>query len=196
MGAFQLCIAKETSLVLVNIFSLQNEIDMMPLIVLLLSFLILRIVGRFYPKINPNKAGRIAFGLMFLFTGVSHFMFAEGMIMSLPAFIPFKEFLVYLTGVLEFFFAALFTVDRYKQLTAKLIIAFLIAVLPANIWAAMHHVDIPNASYNGAGLAYLWFRIPLQVFFIAWVFHFGIKPITVHAFRGKKHDVKPSILKA
>ena len=169
---------------------------MMPLLVLLLSFLALRVIGRFYRQLDPNKAGRIAFGLMLLFTGVSHFTFAKGMVMSMPAFIPFKEFFVYLTGVLELLFAVLFTVDRYKQLMAKLIIAFLIAVLPANIWAAMYHVDIPNASYNGPGLAYLWFRIPLQLFFIAWVYHFGIKSIPVNAFKRKKNEVNPSVVKA
>ena len=168
---------------------------MMPLIVLLLSFLILRVVGRFFPKINPNKAGRIAFGLMFFFTGVSHFTFTEGMVMSMPGFIPFKEFLVYLTGVLELLFAVLFVVDKYKQLTTKLIIGFLIAVLPANIWAAMYHVDIPNATYDGPGLAYLWFRIPLQVFFIAWVYYFGVKSITTLAIKEKKNGVKPLVAK-
>ena len=156
---------------------------MMPLIILLLSFTLFLVLGRMTQRISANKAGRIAFGLMFVFTGVSHFTFTKGMMMSMPAFIPFKEFFVYLTGVIEVLFAVFFLMEKYKRFIARLIIAFLIVVLPANIWAAIYHVDIPSATYTGPGLAYLWFRIPLQLFFIAWVYHFGINPIFRYSFK-------------
>jgi len=148
---------------------------MVPLIILMLSFLVLRLLGRYYQKIDSNKAGRMAFSIMLLFTGVSHFTFAKGMVMSIPDFIPVKWLVVYFTGILELLFAIFFSLEKYKQVIAKLIIAFLIAVLPANIWAAVLQVDIPNATYNGPGISYLWFRIPLQLFFIAWVYYFGVQ---------------------
>ena len=159
---------------------------MMPLIVLLFTFFTLFIIGRFYSKLSINIAGRFAFSLMFVFTGVSHFSFAKGMVMSMPDIIPFKLMFVYLTGIIEIFLAIFFLVNRYKQLIARVIIVFLIVVLPANIWAAINHVDIPSATYNGPGLAYLWFRVPLQILFIIWVYNFGIKPMMQLNLKDKK----------
>jgi uncharacterized membrane protein len=54
-----------------------------------------------------------------------------------------------------------------------LILLFLI-MLPANIEAARKRVDFQKATFDGKGPAYLWFRIPLQCFFIAWVAYFGL----------------------
>jgi uncharacterized membrane protein len=154
---------------------------MMPLLVLLLSYLLLLLVSRFYRDLNRDKAGRLAFGFMFIFTGISHFTFSEGMLMSMPDALPFKLQLVYMTGILELLLAVAFTVGTYKRQVAFLIISFLILVFPANVWAAIHHVDIPNATYSGPGLAYLWFRVPLQLFFIVWVYYFGVKSSGVSA---------------
>ncbi len=61
-----------------------------------------------------------------------------------------------------------------RQLTAWLIILFFIAILPANIQAAIKHVDFQKGTYEGPGAKYLWFRVPLQVFFIAWVWYFSL----------------------
>ena len=169
---------------------------MMPLIVLLFSYLAFRMVGRYSKSINVNLAGRLAFGCMFLFTGLSHFVFTKGMVMSMPNLLPYKEFFVYLTGVLELLMAIAFSFERYKQPAAKLIIAFLIAILPANIWAAVYHVDIQQATYTGPGLAYLWFRIPLQLFFIAWVYHFGVRAIRFASGGEKKRKVETAPISA
>jgi hypothetical protein len=47
--------------------------------------------------------------------------------------------------------------------------------LSANINAAIHKVDYEKATYEGPGISYLWFRIPLQLLFIAWVAYFGLE---------------------
>lgn len=47
-------------------------------------------------------------------------------------------------------------------------------MLPANIIAAKQKINLEKASYDGPGLAYLWFRIPLQVLFIGWVLFFAV----------------------
>ena len=38
----------------------------------------------------------------------------------------------------------------------------------------MKNLDLEKATYTGNGLTYLWFRIPLQLFFIAWVWYFAL----------------------
>ena len=147
---------------------------MAPLIVLLASFLILLAVRGLYHKLSVDRAGRIAFGVMLLFTGSSHFYLTEGMVMSMPPFFPAKEALVYATGALEIAFAVVLVGAKEPSLVAKLLIAFLVAVFPANVYAALNHVDIENATYSGPGPSYLLFRAPLQLFFMAWVYYFGI----------------------
>jgi uncharacterized membrane protein len=43
-------------------------------------------------------------------------------------------------------------------------------MLPANVYAALHHIDYEKATTGGKGPGSLWFRVPLQFFFIAWVY--------------------------
>jgi hypothetical protein len=47
-------------------------------------------------------------------------------------------------------------------------------MLPANIYAAMNHIDYETGENNGKGPAYLWFRIVVQLFFIAWIGYFSL----------------------
>ncbi len=39
----------------------------------------------------------------------------------------------------------------------------------------MENINYQTGELDGNGLDYLWFRIPLQVFFIVWVFFTAIK---------------------
>jgi hypothetical protein len=41
--------------------------------------------------------------------------------------------------------------------------------------SSIEHINLYEANYNGAGLEYLWFRIPLQLFFIVWIYLSAIK---------------------
>jgi uncharacterized membrane protein len=60
-------------------------------------------------------------------------------------------------------------------LTGWLLILFFILILPANIYAAVRHIDYQKATTEGNGLHYLWFRVPLQLLFIAWAYFFAVK---------------------
>lgn len=149
---------------------------MEPLVVLLVTFLLNAISA----KIIRQKwmlvfAGKTAMSVMLLFTAIGHFLFPEGMALMIPEFIPNEKELIYLTGIIEIAAAIGLLFLRSQRMTAWLLILFFIMILPANIYAAIHHVSIKMANYDGQGVNYLWFRIPLQLFFIAWVFYFGIK---------------------
>jgi uncharacterized membrane protein len=111
---------------------------------------------------------------MLLLTSIGHFKFGKGMSMMLPPFIPFRLAIVYLTGVIEAAAAGGLLVSATRHLTAILLIIFFILILPANIYAAIKKVDFEKGTYGGKGLQYLWFRVPLQLFFIAWVWYFGM----------------------
>jgi uncharacterized membrane protein len=56
------------------------------------------------------------------------------------------------------------------------LIVFFVLLLPANINAAIKHIDYQKGTFEGQGLNYLWFRIPLQILFIVWTYMSAIKP--------------------
>ena len=149
---------------------------MKPLLVLVIVFSVSVLALRFVRgKYDFALAGRIAMSGMLLFTAVGHFAFTKGMTMMIPDFVPLRTGIVYLTGVLEIALAIALLIPAWKVPAAWFLIAFFILLLPANIYAAMKHVDIETASFNGEGLNYLWFRVPLQLLFIVWTYLSAIR---------------------
>jgi len=153
---------------------------MKPLIVLLIVFAISLVLTKiFQGTYQFPVSGRIALSVMLIFTAIAHFAFTRGMEMMLPSFIPYKTAVIYLTGVIEFAAAIGILIPGFRVVAAWLLISFFLLILPANIYAAVKNVDYQKATYDGNGLNYLWFRIPLQVFFIVWTYLFAIKQISV-----------------
>ncbi len=112
---------------------------------------------------------------MLIFTSIAHFAFTKGMEMMLPDFITFKTTAVYLTGVIEIVAAIGLFIPKFQIITAWLLITFFVLILPANIYAAIKEIDYQKGTSDGNGLNYLWFRIPLQILFIVWVYLSTIK---------------------
>ena len=149
---------------------------MKPLIVLIAVFAITLVITKvFRKKADFMLSGNVAMSVMLLFTSVGHFVFRKGMAMMLPNAIPFKEGVVMATGVLEILAAIGLLLPRTRKLTGWLLILFFILILPANVYAAMHGIDIEAGTTDGPGTEYLWFRVPLQLFFIAWVYFFSVR---------------------
>lgn len=119
--------------------------------------------------------GNLAMCVMLCFTAMGHFLFKKGMVMMMPPTIPYKTQLVYASAILEVLlgFALLYTPIRIYAGVA--IVVFFLTLLPANVYAALHHVNIEKANYEGPGPSYLWFRIPLQIFLMGWVWYFAIR---------------------
>lgn len=144
---------------------------MKPLIVLLVVFIISHIVIRSVNgEYDIRQAGRVAMSAMLLFTAIGHFAFTKGMTMMLPDFIPAKREVVYFTGFVEIAAAIGLFIPSLRQITAWLLIVFFILILPTNIYAAIHQINYQKGTVDGEGLVYLWFRIPLQMLFIIWVY--------------------------
>ena len=155
---------------------------MKPLIVLVVVFILALLILRATKKEwMISFAGRIAMSVMLLFTALGHFLYPEGMVLMLPDFIPFKKAMIYLTGCIEIAAANGLLIPRLRKLTGWLLIIFFILILPANIHAAIHQVNLETATNDGNGLNYLWFRIPLQLFFIGWVYLFAVKNVRLPA---------------
>ncbi|MCF3110537.1 hypothetical protein LL912_17250 [Niabella sp. CC-SYL272] len=149
---------------------------MKPLMVLLVTFAIAAVISKLMHRPDAwALSGRIAMVVMLVFTATAHFVFTKGMSMMLPSFIPGKAALVYSTGVMEMVAAVALLIPALRLPAAWFLVLFLVLLLPANVYAALKHVDYQKASFHGNGPAYLWFRVPLQLFFIAWIYLSAIK---------------------
>lgn len=149
---------------------------MKPLIVLisfsLISIFVIKLITRQYDFYLSARVGMCA---MLFFTASGHFAFTKGMAMMIPSMIPLKIEIVYATGVLEILFGICILIPRLSLYAGWLLIVFFILLLPANIYASIKQVDYQRANFDGNGVAYLWFRIPLQFLFIAWTYFSTIK---------------------
>jgi len=97
--------------------------------------------------------------------GITHFARVEPFVQHLPDWIPAREALVYLTGVVEVALGvALMRSTRHRATVGRLVAVYLIAVFPANIYVAVADVNVTG---QPGGLQ-AWIRLPLQMLFIAW----------------------------
>jgi uncharacterized membrane protein len=120
-------------------------------------------------------SGRIAMSVMLLVIGTGHFIFTNGVAMMLPGFVPFKTALIYVTGIMELLAVVGLHLPRFRKITAWLLIVYFILILPANIYAASIHLNEQTGRLDGNGPGSLWYRIPLQIVFIAWVYFSSLR---------------------
>jgi len=147
---------------------------MAPLIFLLAIFAVLFLLNRFLlaRRLSLSFIGRAAMAGMLIVTGISHFTNTTQMIEMVPDFLPAKREIVYATGVIELLAVIGLLWNKTARLASILLIIFFIAVLPANIAGSLKSIQYGGMEY---GPLYLLFRIPLQIFFIWWVWYFGWK---------------------
>ena len=149
---------------------------MKPLIVLLIVFVFAllgqKVLGR---SVDWALSARIAMSAMLMFTALGHVLFARGMAMMVPDIIPYKIQVVYATGIIELVAAVGLHLTGFRTLTGWLLILFFILILPANIKAAIEQIDYQTATLIGKGISYLWFRVPLQVLYVVWIYFCAIR---------------------
>ena len=78
---------------------------------------------------------------------------------------------MYFTGVCELLAVVGLLWDKTARVTGGVLIVFFVAILPANISGALNSVDFGGMS---DGPVYLFFRIPMQILFIAWAWVFAV----------------------
>lgn len=122
--------------------------------------------------LRSRTAGVFGLGILFIFTGVGHFIQTEPMTQMLPGFVPLRVPLVYLTGLLEFAIAAGFFMPSTRHRAGWAAAAVLVLFFPANIYAAFAQVPMGGHAW---GPAYLLLRAPLQAAIVAWVWWFALR---------------------
>jgi uncharacterized membrane protein len=124
-------------------------------------------------EVDLAVGGVIGLVLTFLFTASGHFVQAGPMAEMLPAFVPARVSLVYLTGLLEIALAVGMALPATRRPAGLAAIAVLVAFFPVNVYAAFAHVGMGGHAW---GPAYLLIRAPLQALLIAWVWWFAVRP--------------------
>jgi uncharacterized membrane protein len=151
------------------------------LAVLIPGFIVSMLISRWLTgEWRLTFSGNLAMCLMLFLTAMGHVLFTKGMAMMIPPFIPFKTALVYITGVMEVLMGIALLFPALRQRTGYALIVFFILLLPANIYQSVIYLNMETGTFDGPGPVYLWFRVPLQLFFIAWVYYWSVrKPQTI-----------------
>src|SRR5689334_8153574 len=141
---------------------------MLPLIVMVAATLAARAAGAYGVAALGSwpDAVRIGLAIMFLFTGAAHFTATRAdLIRMVPPVFPRPEALVAATGIAEFAGAIGLLVPSTARIAAYGLILLLVAIFPANIYAARTGQTIAGRRATPLGL-----RLPLQVLWIALLF--------------------------
>ena len=104
---------------------------------------------------------------LFIIAGLNHFRDPGFYLLMMPPWLPLPLELIYLSGVLGVLGGLAVLAPPLRRLAGWGLIALLIAVFPANIYAAVAQVQPPGG--HVAPLL-LWLRLPFQGLFIAWVY--------------------------
>ena len=146
---------------------------MAPLFVLVAATLLARLVGQFgaRPLQDWTAATRVGLAVMFCFTAAAHFnSMRADLVRMVPPAIPNPELMVTFTGICEILGAIGLLVPRTRRAAAVALVVFLLAVLPANIHAALSEVTL-----RGAPVTPLIPRVALQALFIGLVWWSGVR---------------------
>ena len=143
------------------------------LTILLGSFGVLTALDRAgWVRTGPDTRGRISLAVLFLFTSLGHFATTGDMAAMLPPWVPNRVAIVYVTGLLEMAGAVGLLVPRVSRLAGMCLLLFLIAVFPANVYAAFARAPMGG---HEAGPMYLLVRGPFQLLLMWWTWHFAVR---------------------
>lgn len=138
---------------------------MIPLYVLLVSFAVLRIAGLLgISALNQVDVPlRIALALMFFLTASAHWgKGRQDLIQMVPPVFPQAALLVTVTGILEILGAIGLLIPATARPAAICLAVLLIALFPANVHAARHHLTVLGRPVPG-----LLLRGCIQLIFLA-----------------------------
>jgi uncharacterized membrane protein len=130
---------------------------MAPLIVQI----VVTLVARWF--VPWRDAVRIGLAVMFAFTAASHFSsLKHDLAAMIPPPLTGALWVIYVTGVLEMAGGVGLLLSRWRRLAGICLALLLIALFPANLYAALNGVTL-----GGEPASALWWRTPLQLLWLA-----------------------------
>ncbi|HEY0950322.1 hypothetical protein [Nocardioides sp.] len=138
---------------------------MLFLIVLTVATLLVAAGDRARRRFVPRRAARLGMGAAMIAAGVAHLLLPLPFEQHLPLWVPEREVLVAVSGIVEIALgAALWSRPPWRRRAGAALAGYLILVFPANAYVAATGVDVDGQP----GGVYPWVRLPLQALFIAW----------------------------
>jgi uncharacterized membrane protein len=112
---------------------------------------------------------------MMLIAGVAHLLWPRAYLPAMPPWLLPQHHLliIHVTGVLELLAAAGLMTRRLRRPAAWGLVAFFIAVSPANIHMAIHRVPLGGMDWPWL----LWLRVALQLPLIGWAWTIARRPV-------------------
>ena len=104
--------------------------------------------------------------ILFIYAGIAHFTNPQFYIKITPSFIPFKQFLVDLSGVLEILGGLLLLLNQTRKIGVYLLVGLLVLFFVVHFDMLFTYQLSENIFLN---LVLLSFRIIIQFILIGWV---------------------------
>lgn len=105
------------------------------------------------------------FIIFFIIAGITHFTHKKYYVRIVPPILPFPMAIVLITGAMEIVLALLLLIEEYRIFIAWVVIIYLIAVYPANIYMFYNKDKFPNRKVTFG-------RLPFQFLFMYWAYLF------------------------
>jgi len=145
---------------------------MVVLIVLFASWVLFRGIGMLGvgALASWHESARSALAVMFVFTGIAHFITKTKLEMArmVPSVFPRPVLMVYATGAFELLGAVGLIEPRTRAAASAALMVMLVAMFPANIKAARERLTV-----GGRVATPLWLRTPMQALFIGMLWWVG-----------------------
>lgn len=112
--------------------------------------------------VGPDR-WRLAMAGAMVVAGVSHLLSPTPFVQHLPEWVPQREAIVLVSGLVEVGFgAALLLPMPHRRVAGLLLGAFLVVVFPANVYVAIAGVEVDGQP----GGIYPWLRLAFQPLFV------------------------------
>lgn len=108
----------------------------------------------------------IFISLIFIVGGIMHFTNDVGLAAITP--LPFALEIVWITGVMEFFFVVFILWPKYRKVTGLWLSVFCLLILTANINMAINGIPMFGEQVDPL---IAWLRIPMQFLLIAGIIY-------------------------
>jgi uncharacterized membrane protein len=113
-----------------------------------------------------RRIALVVLGVAMVAIGVDHFANPEPFTRIVPAWLPAPRALVLVSGAFEVLGGIGVLVPATRRLAAWGLIALFVAVFPANVNMALHHIQL--TADGTLPVWAMWARLPLQLVLIAW----------------------------
>jgi uncharacterized membrane protein len=135
---------------------------MMFLSILAVATLVAAAIGR---RSSWQTHLRRGLAVAMIMAGIAHLTQPAPFLAHLPEWVPARDLIIAATGVIEIILgAALFGPSRHRGPVGRLLVAYLVVVVPANVYVAIANVAVEGQP----GGLYAWLRLPVQALLV-WI---------------------------